>query len=146
MIADYFPPERRGFAMAIYACGASIGGGLAVLLGGLVVQWAMDTRPCLPLMCDVAPWQIVFVVVGLPGLLVAALFALTVREPPRRYAPSESEQPPSFAAVRDYVRRNARVFLPMFGGYAFLAVGGYAFSVWGERRSVVGGKQGSVRV
>src|SRR3546814_15676937 len=91
----------------------------------------MDTRPCLPLMCDVAPWQIVFVVVGLPGLLVAALFALTVREPPRRYAPSESEQPPSFAEVRDYVRRNARVFLPMFGGYAFLAVGGYAFSVWG---------------
>src|SRR3546814_6660692 len=64
MIADYFPPERRGFAMAIYACGASIGGGLAVLLGGLVVQWAMDTRPCLPLMCDVAPWPIVFVEVG----------------------------------------------------------------------------------
>src|SRR3546814_1976606 len=97
----------------------------------LISDWSSDVCSSDLLMCDVAPWLIVFVVVGLPGLLVAALFALTVREPPRRYAPSESEQPPSFAEVRDYVRRNARVFLPMFGGYAFLAVGGYAFSVWG---------------
>src|SRR3546814_15118968 len=104
MIADYFPPERRGFAMAIYACGASIGGGLGVLLGGLVVQWAMDTRPCLPLLCDVAPWQIVFVVVALPGLPVAAPFALTVREPPHRYDPRECKPPPTMAEVQCSVR------------------------------------------
>lgn len=131
MIADYFPTERRGVAMAIYACGASMGGGLAILLGGLVVQWAMDTRPCLPLMCGAEPWQIVFVVIGLPGVLVALLFALTVREPPRRYAPSEAEHPPTYGEIWQHLRRNARVFLPMFTGYAFLAVSGYAFSVWG---------------
>src|SRR3546814_15351689 len=45
MIADYFPPERRGFAHAIYSCGASVGGGVGVLLGGRVGQWAWDTRP-----------------------------------------------------------------------------------------------------
>lgn len=131
IIADYFPPERRGVGMAIFACGASIGGGLAILLGGMVVQWAMATKPCLPLMCGAAPWQVVFVVVGLPGLLVAALFALTVREPPRRYSATESELPPTFADIWQHLRGNARVFLPMFGGYAFLAVSGYAFSVWG---------------
>lgn len=131
MIADYFPPERRGVGMAIYACGASVGGGLAILLGGLVVQWAMDTRPCLPLMCDAAPWQVVFVIVGLPGLLVAALFALTVREPARRYSPGDAQQVPTYAEIGQYLRTNARVFLPMFSGYALLGVSGYAFSVWG---------------
>src|SRR3546814_12609411 len=95
----------------------------------LISDWSSDVCSSDLLMCDVAPWLIVFVVVGLPGLLVAALFALTVREPPRRYAPSESEQPPSFAEVRDSVRRHARVFLPMFGGSAFLAFGRYAFIV-----------------
>src|SRR3546814_20681707 len=109
MIADYFPPERRGFAIAIYACGASIGGGLAVLLGGLVVQWAMDTRPCLPLMCDVAPWQIVFVAVGLPGSRVVALFALTVRDPPPPYPPHAHPQPPAFATAPDPLSRHPPV-------------------------------------
>lgn len=131
MIADYFPAERRGLAMAIYACGASMGGGLAILLGGMVVQWAMDTRPCLPLMCGASPWQIVFVVIGLPGVLVALLFALTVREPSRRFAPSESESPPTYSEIWKYLRCNARVFLPMFSGYALIGVSGYAFSVWG---------------
>lgn len=131
MIADYFPPERRGVGMAIYACGASIGGGLAILIGGLVVQWAMDMRPCLPLMCEAAPWQVVFVIVGLPGLLVAALFALTVREPARRYAPGDAQTVPSYGEIGRYLRSNARVFLPMFSGYALLGVSGYAFSVWG---------------
>ena len=131
MIADYFPPARRGGAMAIYACGASMGGGLAVLAGGMVVQWAIDSRPCLPLMCDAAPWQIVFVVVGLPGLLVAALFALTVREPERRYAPHETPEAPGYGEVWRHLCDNAAVFAPMFAGYAFLAVSGYAFSVWG---------------
>lgn len=131
MIADYFPPERRGVGMAIYACGASIGGGLAILLGGMVVQWAMTTKPCLPLMCDAAPWQVVFVVVGLPGLLVAALFALTVREPARRYAASESAVPPTYREIWGHVRGNGSVFALMFGGYALLGVSGYAFAVWG---------------
>ena len=45
MIADYFPRERRGIGMSIFACGASVGGGLAILAGGLVVQWALATRP-----------------------------------------------------------------------------------------------------
>ncbi len=127
MIADYFPPARRGLAMAIFACGASVGGGLAILAGGEVVQWATTTQADLPL----APWQMVFVLVGLPGLLVALLIALTVREPARRLTAAEDEQPPSWAEAAAHVGRHARAILPMFAGFSFIAVNGYAFQVWG---------------
>lgn len=131
MIADYFPPERRGVGMALFACGASIGGGLAVLLGGLIIDWVSATRPCLPLLCSSAPWQVVFVVVGIPGLVVAALIALTVREPARNLTITESGSAPHLREVGSHLASHAKVFVAVFGGYAALGVSGYAFSVWG---------------
>src|SRR5690606_23745364 len=94
MIADYFRPSRRGIATAIFACGATVGGGLAIMLGGQLVDWVYATGATLPLMPDAAPWQIVFVVIGLPGLLVALLIALTVREPERQLAGGETQDIP----------------------------------------------------
>ncbi len=127
MIADYFPPARRGLAMAIFACGASIGGGLAILAGGQVVQWATTAQGDLPL----APWQMVFVLVGLPGLLVALLIAATVREPARRLTAAEGDEPPRMADAVAHVVRHAGAFAPIFAGFSFIAVNGYAFTVWG---------------
>lgn len=127
MIADYFPPARRGLAMAIFACGASVGGGLAILAGGQVVQWAMTAETDLAL----APWQMVFVLVGLPGLLVALLIALTVREPARRLTGTEDVEPPSWGDAIAHVRQHARAIGAVFAGFSFIAVNGYAFQVWG---------------
>lgn len=131
IIPDYLPPERRGLAMSIFACGASLGGGLAILAGGLVVQWALATRPGLPLMGAVAPWQFVFVAVGLPGLLVAALIWFTVREPKRRLTAADEGSPPSVREVAGFVREHWRAIVPMFLGYGAFAMNGYAFQLWG---------------
>ncbi|RYY27644.1 MAG: MFS transporter [Sphingomonadales bacterium] len=131
MIPDYFPPHRRGLAMSIFACGASIGGGVAILAGGIVVQWAMETRPTLPGFDSIAPWQFVFVAVGLPGLLVALLIWLTVREPERRFTPMETGETPKMRDVIGYVGENKRAILPMFLGFGAFAVSGYAFQLWG---------------
>jgi MFS family permease len=131
IIPDYFPPQRRGLAMSIYACGASVGGGLAILGGGLVVQWALATRPGLPLLGAVEPWQFVFVAVGLPGLLVAALIWLTVREPARTLTVADKADAPTMREVFAFVGEHKRAIVPTFLGYGCFAMNGYAFQLWG---------------
>jgi MFS family permease len=131
MIPDYFPARQRGLGMAIYYCGASLGGGLAMLAGGMVVQWALAAQPVLPILGQVPAWQVVFIAVGLPGLLVAALVALTVREPMRKIAVGEAAGPPRLAEVAGYVGTHWRVVAPMFLGFSSFGVSGYAFMVWG---------------
>jgi MFS family permease len=87
MIADYFPKERLSSALSVYAMGVQIGAGLALIVGGLVVQSVMHLPDVnLPVFGSMAPWRMTFLIVGIPGLLVAALLA-TVREPVRRRFP-----------------------------------------------------------
>lgn len=71
LIADYYPPQRRSTALGYYAMGVTLGTVLANLIGGPVT--------------DAFGWRMAFFVVGLPGLLIALLFKLTVKEPPRGY-------------------------------------------------------------
>ncbi len=131
IIADYFKPARRGLATAIFACGATIGGGLAIMLGGQLIAWAEANRPTLPLLPDLAPWQFVFIAIGLPGLLVALLIALSVKEPPRRLVVGEKSEIPGIRDALRFMGENARSFVPLFAGYSCIAVIGYSFMVWG---------------
>jgi len=84
LISDYFPPERLGVAISIYYMGVFLGSSLALLVGGVVVD-AMRRIPTvtLPLLGTIASWRVTFLVVGLPGLLLA-LLAYTIKEPLRR--------------------------------------------------------------
>ncbi len=69
LISDYFPKEKRAGALAVYAMGIPIGVAFAYLAGGWITQ--------------TFSWRVAFLVVGLPGVLVALLLRLTVREPAR---------------------------------------------------------------
>ncbi len=85
MIADYFPPKARSKAYAVYVIGTSIGTGMAFLLGGAAIGLADHLQKEGPSwLSGFAPWNIVFFLIGVPGLLVGLVFALTVREPVRR--------------------------------------------------------------
>lgn len=85
MIADLFPPSRLGRALATYTIGAFAGAGLAYLIGGAVIGMVSNAGPViLPLVGEVRSWQVVFFVVGLPGVVVA-LWMLSVSEPSRRH-------------------------------------------------------------
>jgi MFS family permease len=85
IISDYFPKEKRATALAIYSSGLYLGGGLSLFLGGLIVKsWnAAYTSATAPL--GLAGWQAAFLVVGLPGLLLALLIS-TLKEPKRGQA------------------------------------------------------------
>jgi MFS family permease len=84
MISDYFPRERRGRAISVYNMGVALGAGIAYIVGGWIIGVVSSAPPLeLPVVGQLFPWQTVFLVVGLPGLLIAILMA-TVREPTRK--------------------------------------------------------------
>ncbi len=85
MMADYFPPSSRPKAFGIYAMGTSFGVGIAYLLGGAAISFADHLRQLGPAWLQaMAPWKIVFFLIGAPGIVAGLIFALTVREPARR--------------------------------------------------------------
>jgi predicted MFS family arabinose efflux permease len=72
LLSDYFPPERRGTALSIFALGVPFGIMLGYLVGGWINQYF--------------GWRTAFFVVGLPGLVLALVLRLTLREPPRGHS------------------------------------------------------------
>ena len=74
LISDYFPPEKRSSALGVFALGIPIGTMLAALGGAWIA-----TRGGLN-------WRDAFIFMGLPGIIGAVLFKLTVKEPPRGYS------------------------------------------------------------
>ena len=86
LITDYFPRRLTATAISVYSTGIYIGTGLALLLGGAVIVYAKTgTAWEVPIFGTIDPWQQVFVIVGLGGLLVVPLL-YSFPEPVRRGA------------------------------------------------------------
>lgn len=85
LITDYFPKERLATAISVYSMGIYLGAGIAYLLGGIVVGFASSQEMyTLPWIGATRSWQVIFFIVGLPGVLLALLM-YTVKEPARRH-------------------------------------------------------------
>lgn len=81
LIADLFPKRMRATALAIYSSGLYLGGGLSLLFGGEIAdRWNAAYPGGGPL--GLVGWQAAFIMVGLPGVLLA-LWVATIREPVR---------------------------------------------------------------
>ncbi|WP_440958669.1 MFS transporter [Oceanicaulis sp. LC35] len=86
IISDSFPQRRLGLAMGVYGLGSAVGAGLAFLIGAVVIELISTAGSLtLPLFGELRAWQATFVIVGLPGILIAGLF-LILPEPPRHGA------------------------------------------------------------
>lgn len=133
LIADYFPPHRRATAMSVYSMGIYIGSGLAYILGGMVAQVASSQESyVIPLIGSVRSWQMVFFVVGLPGLLVALLL-LTVKEPKRKGPARAGKVASAAASISEtgaYVLANATTFICLNLGIALFTLNSYASTSW----------------
>lgn len=133
MISDYFPKRTRVRAIAVYNMGISLGTGLALILGGQIVAHVMQAPPVrLPVVGELFAWQTVFLVVGLPGLLMAALMA-TVREPRRRErlpASAGEAQHLPLAAVVKFLGSRWRMYASHFLGMSTVAILAYGLFAW----------------
>ena len=127
LISDYFPRARRGRAMSVYTMGIFVGSGLALVLGGLAVSaTSQQDLVTLPIAGAVKPWQAAFMIVGLPGLLVAALM-LTFREPERKERGAHN---PGFAETIAFFRSRAGTLVAMILGFGINAIISYGLSAW----------------
>ena len=127
IIADYVAPARRGRALGIYYVSLAIGSGASLLLGGLIFRWVPEQGIVLPMLGHLAPWQLMFVLAGAPGLLLI-LLTLTVREPQRHELAGGADS--SIADVLRFLRIHAATFARLLTYPAVLAIIGYGVLAW----------------
>jgi MFS family permease len=119
LISDYFPPKERGTGLAIYSLGVPLGSMLGVAIGaGIAAHYG---------------WRMAFLAVGAPGVLMALVILLVIREPKRggldAYAKDKADHEPpppllgavgSFFANRTLLLTAIAAGLSAFVGYAGL--------------------------
>ncbi|HEX8366774.1 MAG TPA: MFS transporter [Allosphingosinicella sp.] len=119
LISDYFPPERRARAMAIFSLGIPIGTSLGVFFGG----WLASS----------VDWRFAFALVGGLGLLLVPLMLLGIRDPGRgrfdRVDGKAVEPAPPFLTVMKCLARKPTFWLLSFGA-ACGSILGYGFAFW----------------
>jgi MFS family permease len=121
-IADAFPPQKLSRAVAVYTVGAFAGSGVAFLIGGAVIGSVSTAGPVtVPLMGELQPWQLVFVLVGLPGVPMA-LWLLTIREPPRRKPSATGSLAAALRDVLRFMRGHWQVYASHFAGFSLIAL------------------------
>ncbi|MEE2703714.1 MAG: MFS transporter [Myxococcota bacterium] len=117
LISDYFPPERRATAMSIYATGIYFGAMIAYLAGGYLKE--------------LFDWRTAFLIVGVPGIPLALLVRLTLREPTRGYWERDrthSEATPFGDVVR--LLFGQRTFVWLLIAASCQSLSGYGFLAW----------------
>lgn len=72
LISDYYEPKKRATALSIYSFGIPLGTMFGAVAGGWLAQEFS--------------WRVAFVIVGLPGILLAVIVKLVVKEPPRGHS------------------------------------------------------------
>lgn len=121
LISDYFRPEERGTALAIYSLGVPAGSMFGSALGGwIAAEWG---------------WRTAFFVMGVPGIILAILLLLVVREPKRGgldpLAAGKTEHdaaPPIWVAIGGFFGNRTLVFTAVAAGLS--AFVGYAALTW----------------
>ena len=138
IIADSFPPEKLAKATAVISSGFFVGNGLALIVGGAIIEMVSGMPNfILPVIGEVHPWQTTFLIVGLPGILMA-LLVTTVHEPRRRGVIGTAVGGAATAKLKSlplrtilkWLRDDWRTYLPMYSGMSLRAMYGLGAAVW----------------
>jgi MFS family permease len=118
LISDVVPPAKRSSAIAFYGFGIPIGSLLGMAIGGVLA--------------DAFGWRMAFLVVGIPGVVMALILPLLIKEPRKSAAPlveaATAERLSARDAFREIVRSKAYVQLLL--GAALVAFLAYGKTVW----------------
>lgn len=133
IITDSFPRRLLARALSTYVMGTYMGFGVAFVIGGLVVEAITQTPVIqLPVLGQIHTWQAAFFYVGLPGLIVALLILLTVREPKRfgrlSAAPDSTGVP--LTEVVKFIKQNRRTLVCHLAGFSFIGILVNGLALW----------------
>ena len=134
LITDIFYGRHLAKAISMVAVGSAIGGGLAFLAGATVLHYVGGREVIeLPLVGAVRPWQFVFMVVGIPGLILAPLAYFTIREPQRRRVLVDGQgttAPATYLQLWKFCREHARAAGCVMIGYAIYSMAFQGMLAW----------------
>jgi len=129
VIADAIRRDRLPRAFAIQAAGVSTGAALSLLIGGLLFGLLIHVPPIHVAGIGVIyNWQLVFMIVGIPGLLLAGLMMFTVPEPGRKGGTRPGGYP--LREVFGFVGGLRALHLPLLGGIVLLSMLNYGLGAW----------------
>jgi len=133
MLSDYFRKEQLPFAVGVFQSATFVGAGIAYILGGVLIEY-LENAPqiVIPGFGVLRSWQAAFLVVSIPGIVLAAVM-MTVREPPRtgKLHQSESMQVVPLSEIFSFMMKRWRLFLLLFSGFLLMATQGFALFAWG---------------
>ena len=125
LLSDYFRKHELGRAMGVTTLGATIGTATGLMVGGYFA--------------DLLGWRMAFVALGVPGIVLAIIVYLTVREPkrgqfypdavPAQKSESWREARASWLVTLASLLKN-RLYVGVTLAYAFMIVIGYGFATW----------------
>lgn len=130
LIPDIFPRNQVARATGVIAAAGGAGGGLVMMIGGYLITWAQGAgRLSVPLVGDVSPWQLVFLVFGAPGVLLALLTFMLPAIQPSHDATSapQAEREPGFM---QWLMANWQFLAGISLGCAALGAIGYGVAAW----------------
>ncbi|MGH8148802.1 MAG: MFS transporter [Steroidobacteraceae bacterium] len=145
IVGDLFPREKMTRAIALLHLGDVVGPAIALLIGAWLLHVFLGMKPIHVFFGVIHGWQLIFILIGLPSILISVLVLTTVPEPARRTIRGQMAQlerrtaaagPGLTAWLRDYgvairyMRLKRGVFVPMFASLLVgsLSIGGLS---WG---------------
>jgi sugar phosphate permease len=127
VITDRFPTRRLSTALAIYNMAPKLGGSLAYIIGGLLfgllTGWGVQH---LSLFGALQPWQMLFLVIGAPGIPLAFL-AFSFRDPARTRQGDVATQE---VRLLHYLKEQKAVLIPLFLGFCLIGIANGAMNSW----------------
>ena len=113
LIADYFPPERRARALAIFSLGIPLGLAAGTLIGAYLAAWI--------------DWRAAFIVMGVAGIALAPVMLYFVRDLPRPAAHAVDAR----ALLRTFPTIAAKpTFWLMASAASCSSIAGYGLALW----------------
>lgn len=134
MLADCFSRARLALPMSVFVIGAPLGGGLALIAGGSIVEIISHLPPLSLGGLPLHPWQVAFLIVGGAGFFVF-LLVLTVREPSRRDdhasdTPANAARDVQGPGVMRFILARKRLFVPLMLGLSLGNMFAYGALAW----------------
>lgn len=129
MISDLVPKHHLPRAFAIYQMGITAGQSGALVIGGLLIAMLSGLEPI-----QIAPgfaisdWHLVFLICGIPGLLLAAVMAFTIKEPKRKGRRVQGSVP--IRQIFGFVGANYRIYLPLLLSVSISSVEAFGLAIW----------------
>jgi len=111
LLCDLYAPKHRGRAFGMMGVFGSLGMAVALLGGAAVYRWVSENHALLPAaLQELAPWRLTFLFAGLPGLVLAVLLFVMVKEPVRR---TEHQASPDKASMAAFLAAHRGLLIPL---------------------------------